>query len=154
MSYSSAANANNDYTIAATVSGKTITGIYSIATWKVSKNAKVDTSDLNQITKNQKLLGVKFDLNDDQKIDNGSFVLNGVSSLSDINADDIVYVYAGGENTNNDITRVDVGTKTVTGKITKTTSDKVTIDGTAYKIADAKKSSLTPGEGVLKLVMK
>ena len=149
MSYSSAADANNDYTIAATVSGKTITGIYSIATWKVSKNAKVDTSDLNQITKNQKLLGVKFDLNDDQKIDNGSFVLNGVSSLSDIKADDIVYVYAGGENTNNDITRVDVGTKTVTGKITKTTSDKVTIDGTAYKIADAKKSSLTPGEGDL-----
>ena len=149
LAYNSASNANNDYTIAATVSGKTITGIYSIATWKVSKNAKVDTSDLNQITKNQKLLGVKFDLNDDQEIDNGSFVLNGVDSLSDIKADDIVYVYAGNENTNNEITRVDVGTKTVTGKITKTTSDKVTIDGTAYKIADAKKSSLTPGEGDL-----
>ena len=149
LAYNSASNANNDYTIAATVSGKTITGIYSIATWKVSKNAKVDTSDLNQITKNQKLLGVKFDLNDDQEIDNGSFVLNGVDSLSDIKADDIVYVYAGNENTNNEITRVDVGTKTVTGKINKTTSDKVTIDGTAYKIADAKKSSLTPGEGDL-----
>ena len=142
------ADKNNTFTIATTISGKTITGIYSIATWDVksAQAKKVDSNDINQITKNKKLLSVKFSLNDDQEIDNGSYILNGVSSLSDIKADNIVYVYEG----KNEITRVDVGTKTVTGTISKTTSEKVTIDGTAYKIADVKKDSLSAGSDDLK----
>ena len=125
-------DAGKDFTLAATVSGKTITGIYSIATWTITKNDQVDSSDINQITKNQKLLGVKFALDDDQEVDNGSFILNGVSSLSDIAADNIVYVYAAKD----EIKRIDVGTKTVQGTITKNSGSKITIDGTAYEFAD------------------
>ena len=142
---SGSADIGKDFTLAVTISGKTITGIYSIASWdvKASQTKKVESNDLNQITKNKKLLNVKFALNDNQEIDTTSFILNGVSSLSDIKADNIVYVYEG----DNEVTRVDVGTKVVTGKITKTTSDKVTIDGTAYKKADH--STLTVGTGDL-----
>ena len=138
------ADKDKTFTIAATISGKTITGIYSIATWSVDKADKVDSSDLNQITNNKKLLGKEFPLNDDREIDTASFILNGVASLSDIKADNIVYVYVGKDK----ITRVDVGTKTVTGTIYKTTSSKVTIDGTSYEIAD--KSTLAAGTGDLK----
>lgn len=123
---------DKDFTLAVTISGKTITGIYSIASWTITKAEKVDSSDLNQITKNSKLLGVKFAKNDDQEIDNGSFILNGVSSLSDIKADNIVYVYAAKD----EIKRIDVGTKTVQGKITKNSGSKITIDGTSYEFAD------------------
>ena len=128
----SRADVDKDFTLAATVSGKTITGIYSIASWAVDKADKVDSSDLNQITNNKKLLGKEFHLNNDREIDTTSFILNGVTSLSDIKTDNVVYVYVG----DNEITRVDVGTKTVKGTITKATSTKITIDGTAYETAD------------------
>lgn len=129
---SGSSDIDKDFTLAVTVSGKTITGIYSISSWNITKADKVDSSDLNQITKNKKLLTVKFALNDDQEIDNGSYILNGVSSLSDIKADNIVYVYSAKD----EIKRIDVGTKTVTGKITKNSGSKITIDGTAYEFAD------------------
>ena len=120
------------FTIAATVSGKTITGIYSIGSWTVSANDKVDSSDISQIERNQKLLSKKFPLNNDQEIDTGAFILNGVDSLDEIEADNIVYVYEG----DGEITRIDVGTETVTGTISKKSATKVTIDGTAYDFSD------------------
>lgn len=128
-------DAGKTFTIAATVSGKTITGIYSIADWNITKADQVDDSDLTQIDKNQKLLSEKFPLNDDQEIDTTGFILNGVDSLDDIEADDVVYVYVG----DNEITRIDVGTETVTGTISKVSgkdSDaKATIDGTTYEMS-------------------
>ena len=90
-----AADADDTFTVAVTVSGKTITGIYSIGSWKVNANDKVDSSDISQIERNQKLLGKKFPLNDDQEIDTGAFILNGVDSLDKIEADNVVYVYEG-----------------------------------------------------------
>ncbi len=125
-------DADNTFTVAATVSGKTITGIYSIGSWTVSAHDKVDSSDISQIERNQKLLSKKFPLNDDQEIDTGAFILNGVDSLDKIEADNVVYVYEG----DGEITRIDVGTETVTGTISKKSATKVTIDGTSYELAD------------------
>lgn len=125
-------DADNTFTVAATVSGKTITGIYSIGSWTVSARDKVDSSDISQIERNQKLLSKKFPLNDDQEIDTGAFILNGVDSLDKIEADNVVYVYEG----DGEITRIDVGTETVTGTISKKSATKVTIDGTSYELAD------------------
>ena len=122
-------------TIAAKVSGITVKEVYSIATWETSRDAQVSESDVNQITRNKKLLTKEFDKNDDGDVDTASFVLNGVNSLSEIKEDNIVYVYTANNETNGKIRRVDVGTKVVSGEITKKTSSKVTIDGTAYKFS-------------------
>lgn len=143
-----AEDAGKNFTIAATVSGKTITGIYSIANWNVTRADQVDDSDLSQIERNQKLLSQEFPLNDDQEIDTTGFILNGADSLDDISADDIVYVYTG----DGEITRIDVGTETVAGTVSKKSSDKITIDGTSYGFSNvtsaADISDVTAGDEV------
>ena len=135
-------DADNTFTVAATVSGKTITGIYSIGSWTVSARDRVDSSDISQIERNQKLLSKKFPLNDDQEIDTGAFILNGVDSLDKIEADNVVYVYEG----DGEITRVDVGTETVTGTISKKSDTKVTIDGTGYEFSDCSAIAATSSD--------
>ena len=132
-------------TLAANVSGKTIKNIYSVSTWTANGKSKVSDADIAQITKNKKLLSVKFAKDDDNNIDETSFVLNGVSKLSDIKTDNIVYVYAKGGDTSKEITRVDVGTKVVTGEVTKIAGEKLTIDGTAYKKAPEAESNVLDG---------
>ena len=129
-----AMGADNDTTVtlAAEVSGKTIKHIYSVATWEENQAEKVSDADLTQITKNKRLLTVDFSKDDDNNIDETSFILNGVSKLSDIKADNVVYVY---QNADNKISRVDVGTKVVTGEVSKIRDNKATIDGTEYKLA-------------------
>ena len=123
-----------DFTIAATVEGKTITGIYSIATWNATTAAKVSDSNITQINKNKKLLGYSFEKNNDGEIDTASFTLLGVNSLNEIKKDNVVAVYTDGT-TSNKITRVEVGTTVVKGEITKKYTDKITIDGKNYKIS-------------------
>ena len=148
-----ALGAQNDKTVtlAAEVSGKTIKHIYSVAVWDANATDKISDADLAQIAKNKKLLSVKFAKDDDNNIDEGSFILNGVSKLSDIKEDNIVYVY---QNSSKEISRIDVGTKVVTGEVTKKTNSKLTIDGTAYKLAPeaiAKSKSISeinPGDKV------
>ncbi len=135
----------DDVTIAAKVSGKTVKEIYSISTWTVNKGKKVSDSDLTNVVKNCKLLGKEFDKNDDLQPDTNSFVLNGVASLNDIKADNVVYVYTANDSANGKIRRVDVGTTTVTGEITKKTSSKITIDGKAYKFAGVDGSDVSIG---------
>lgn len=132
------------FTIAATVSGRTITGIYSIAFWEVTEDDQVTSSDLNQIERNQRLLSKDFPLNDDQEIDTNAFILNGVDSLDAIEADNIVYVYTD-EKGDDEITRIDVGTETVTGTISRMPSNKssVTIDGTTYDVSSVKSDALS-----------
>ena len=120
-------------TIAAKVSGKTIKEIYSVAMWDVTKDDMVSDSQINMIKSKQTLLGQEFALNDDREIDMASFELIGVDSLDKIEKDDVVYVYTAP--TSKKITRVAVGQKTVTGKVTKITDkDKYTIDGTVYEL--------------------
>ena len=122
-------------TIAAKVSGKTIKEIYSVATWEATNADIVSESQLNTIKSKKALLGSEFALNDDNEIDTDSFELVGVDSLDKIEKDDVVYVYA--SSTAKKITRVAVGQKTVTGKLTKVTNkEKYTVDGTEYKVAE------------------
>lgn len=120
-------------TIAAKVSGKTIKEIYSVAKWDITKDDMVSDSQINMIKSKQTLLGQEFALNDDREIDMASFELIGVDSLDKIEKDDVVYVYTAP--TSKKITRVAVGQKTVTGKVTKITDkNKYTIDGTVYEL--------------------
>ena len=138
--YIKALGAQNDETVtlAAEVSGKTIKHIYSVAIWNANNAQKVSDADLTQITKNKRLLSYDFDKDDDNNIDEASFVLNGASKLSDIKADNIVYVYADKESK---ISRVDVGTKVVTGEVSKIRNNKVTIDSVEYELADVKNAA-------------
>ena len=131
LAYADGENKNTMYTIAATVEGKTITGIFSIATWDPANDAKVTDANVTQITKNKKLLGSDFEKNNNGEIDTNSFILNGVDSLSDIKADNVVAVYTNGKT----ITKVEVGTEVVSGEITRKYTDKITVDGKDYKFS-------------------
>ena len=134
------------YTLAVKVSGKTIKNIYSIAKWDATQGSvkKATASQLKKITSDKSLLTYEFAKNDDGEIDTASFILNGVDKLADIEADDIVAVYATTENV---ITKVEVGTEVVTGKVTKV---KTATDGTkTYTVNDKEyKVSGLPGNSV------
>ena len=142
-------------TIAATVSGKSISGIFSVQSWTGATTDKVTEAQLAQIDKNKKLLTKSFAKDDNGDIDTDSFILKGVDSLDKITEDNIVYVYEG----NGYITKVEVGTEVVSGEITRTsfndvyTKSYVTIDGTQYKFPTAQavtdnKSTLIAGNDV------
>lgn len=139
---------DTEYTIAATVEGKTITGIYSIATWNTENVKQVTSSDLTQISKNKKLLGYAFKQDNNGEIDTNSFILKGVDSLDKITEDNIVAVYTDGKATNPSITKVEVGTTVVTGEITKEYSDKITVNGTDYKFSTLKNATTINNEYV------
>jgi hypothetical protein len=117
--------------IAAKVSGKKINQVYSFQVWDVNDAFQFD-DDLDMDDKT--LHGVSFAQNDDKKIDYASFELLGVDDIKDIKKDNVVYIYQG--NGTGDITKIEVGTKTVDGKVTKiSSSNKYTIGGTAYKVS-------------------
>ena len=145
-------------TIAVKVSGKTIKNIYSISYWDATTGdaKQVTSSQLKKITSDKSLLGYKFPKNDDTEIDMNAFALLGVDSLDKIAADNIVAVYA---NSDNVITKVEVGTEVVTDKVAKVkTNDDVyktvyTVGDKEYKAskllteADAKALVNTPTAG-------
>jgi hypothetical protein len=125
---------NGKYTMAVDLSGKTIKEVYSVLEWDVNEHDLFSDGDADEISEDQKLLGVKFPLNDDEEIDLSAFELRGVDSLDDIKKDNVVYVY---KNKENEIVRVEVGTEVVTGEITrKTSDDKYTVGGKTYEKAD------------------
>ena len=122
-------------TLAVTVDGKKITGIYSVQLWFISAHKMVEDADLAQIEKNHSLLNQNFVENDDDEIDMDSFVLEGVDSLDKIAADNVVYVYSNSKG----IAKIEVGTETVSGKVTKSNVGSgdpyAVIDGTKYSFA-------------------
>jgi len=125
--------AESDYTLAAKVSGTKITKIYSISEWTPDQNKKVTANDLKAIDADTpKLLTETFVLDDNDEIDLDAFDLVGVSSLDDIKKGNIVYVYSNADG----IAKIEVGTKIVTGEVTKIKGSNYTIDGTAYKFTD------------------
>lgn len=109
--------------IAADVTGKTITKIYSVAKWDVTEANMADEYVQDDINDNQTLLGKSFALDKSDDIDLTKFALYGVSSLDKIKEDDVVYVYTYGDDADADIVKVEVGTKTVEGQVTKTFKD-------------------------------
>ena len=127
---------NEMVTLAAKISGKTITNIYSISTW--SKSDKLfaydlfEEGDATTITSKHKLEGFEFLTDDNDQIDTTTFELSGVDSLDKIAEDNVVYVYADKQGK---IRKVEIGTKTVEG-----TLDSFTI-GTKSSKGDKGKSA-------------
>ena len=143
---------NKQVTIAAKVSGKTITNIYSESEWKKSAGSAdvkpggtqklFEESDATQIANKQKLDGHEFKTDDNGKIDTTTFILTGVDSLDKIAENNVVYVYYG---KSEKIRKVEVGTKVVEGTLESFskgtqkadgnvgTQATFTIAGTAYK---------------------
>ena len=142
------------YTIAGKIDGKTIKNIYSIKKWDSNAGAKITTSQIRKITSDKSLLGYDFKKDNNNEIDTNAFILDGVSSLSEIKEDNVVAIYAdSAEKSTAKITRVAVGTKVVSGKVTKVNSEGTewTIDGTVYKqskVKGASAVSLSVGEEV------
>ena len=146
-------------TVAVDRSGKTINKIYSVATWSGKVIEQANSNTVKVINEDQTLIGKDFSLNDDDSIDLSTFALYGVASLQDIAEDNVVEVWVGG--TDSEITRVKVGTKMVTGKVTlvATVDGEVeyTIDGNAYtsvkdkpEIGDTGTAYLTYGGDIYK----
>jgi hypothetical protein len=150
---------NQSITIAAKVSGKTITNILTVSEWsKTENNSPVsyadqrlfEESDANTISNKQTLAGYDFKTNDNGDIDYTTFILTGVDSLDDIEEDNVVYTYA---DSNKVIRKVEVGTEIVEGTLksftvgTKATDDNVgtqakfDIDGTTYQGTNATASA-------------
>ena len=122
-------------TLAVKINGKTITEVYSYIEWNVAAMDQFEEDDLNiekaKINVNGTDYKFKTDKNGD--IDAASFTLVGVTSLDKIAEDNIVEVYVAG----GFITKLAVGTKTVTGEVTEANKagSKFTIDGTKYAVA-------------------
>lgn len=122
-------------TIAADVSGKKISEVYSLSRWS-GTNFQFDEDNAEEITEDMALNGKDFAENDDEEIDLASFQLLGVDALEDIDEDAIVTVYTATPNDSDEvIVKVEASTKTVEGKVTKKGGDpvKYTIDGTGYE---------------------
>ena len=127
-------NMTATFKIAAKVSGVKIDEIYSVSLWDVTKADYFSDSDADDIADDQKLFGLNFELDDNDDIDMSSFELVGAASLDKISEDAVVYVYAGG--TTPKITKIEVGTKVVTGELTRISGGKYTVNGVAYEYAD------------------
>ena len=110
---------------------KAVDEVYSIQAWWISAADFAADDVQDDINDDHELLGIKFAEDEDGEIDLNSFVLLGRDSLADIAEDDVVYVYA---NSKPEITKIEVGTETVEGKIAKidTAKGTYTIGGKAY----------------------
>jgi hypothetical protein len=125
-------------TLAAKVSGVTIQEVYSVSKWINPVTGQFEDGDADDIAEDGELFGEDFvkDVND--TIDTASFVLLGANKLSDIDEDNIVYVYVG---ESGKIRKVEVGTEVVSGEVTrvegtaKAENQKFTIGGTKYSLA-------------------
>jgi hypothetical protein len=124
--------ADTEYKIAANVSGVKIKDIYSVSVWTVTDSFLFEDDMLDDDNIN----GNNFTLDDNDEIDLSSFALLGVSSLEEIDEDNVVYVYSAGSPL--EITRIEVGTEVVTGEVTKinASGSKVTVGGKTYELSD------------------
>lgn len=126
------------------LSGKTIKDIYSVVAWSASDYDLAD-EDVQEEIADLELFGFDFIDDDDGNIDFNSFELIGVASLDDIEEDDVVYVYADGD----DIRRVAVGTETIEGVVDEIeyddddAIDTVTIADKEYDLSPVATSDAT-----------
>jgi len=124
------------YTMAVKIDGNYVTKVYSASVWTPNDAAQVSADDLEAL-EDAELLNGAFTLNTKDEIDTTSFALLGVDKLADIKAGHVVAIYKAGNVATNDIIRVEVGTKTVSGTISRINSalNTVTIGGTTYKMS-------------------
>jgi hypothetical protein len=114
----------------AKVNGSVVTTLYSISMWVPTATFTYEKDMLDEAARD--LNGHKFTPDSVGKIKADSFELLGVASLADIKVGNVVTVYEA----NNEITRIEVGTKTVTGQVTEITSaPKYVIGGTSYTLS-------------------
>ena len=122
-----------DLTINAKVVGRTISQIYSVNVWTLSDADFADENVQDYIADDNELLGYAFAEDNNGDIDAAQFALVGVKSLTDIEEDDVVYVFS----KNGAIRLVVVGQTTVEGKITKVDGTSLYINGKWYDASDA-----------------
>jgi len=126
-----------DVAIAAKVSGKTIKAIYSVAKWDTTYGDTVlwDADYAEELAEDKVIDSAKFDQNDNKEIDTDAFLLVGADSLEDIPEDAVVTYYQAND-TAAYITKVEVSTTVVEGKITKVNKDNdMFINGKYYPVA-------------------
>lgn len=130
------------YTFAVELSGNYVTRIYSANLWAVDADNWVDADDLEEL-EDDKLLGESFTLTNKDVRDDESYDILGVASVDDIKKGNVVAVYSDTVGTP-EIVRIEVGTKTVSGTVSRVNSalNTVTVAGTAYKI------SALPGQNI------
>ncbi len=133
-------------TIAADIDGKTIKDIYSVIKWSAEAQDQFETNDIDFNKAEIVVNGVtgKFRTDKNNEIDYSKFELLGASSLDKIAEGNVVEIFRNG----NDVTRLTVGTKTVTGTITKINSDGDTfwIDGVEYGESDNRTDAINLGD--------
>jgi hypothetical protein len=149
------ANAKNTskLIVSAKVSGVTITELRAVAVWEagdiLTGFGDHFLYEADQID-GKKFNGHEFPLDVNNEVDEYGYVLEGVNSLDDLAADNVVYIYKDG---NKVIRRIEVGTETQSGSITNiNTADKTkTVGGKVlgdapYENDDNSVSSLKPGD--------
>lgn len=121
---------NVGYTLAVKLSGKTITNIYSVSNWSKTANDSeqklFEEGDASDIADDQELFDLDFKTDNNGDVDYTTFALVGVSSLNDIEEDNVVYAYA---DQNKIIRKVEVGTEVVEGTLEAFTKGTVKKDG-------------------------
>lgn len=125
-----------------------IVDVVSVMDWEVNGDSLVRSADLAEIFDEEypNLFGIPFKLVDSDaarpQIDYSSFELEGVMALEDIKTGNVVYVYAGGYEDDEEfhIVKIQVGKDTVSGIIDEVTSTgkKIWIDDHSYAIASAR----------------
>lgn len=125
----------DEYTLAAEVSGRQIRKIYSVSKWD-SITAEATATIVNNIKNGKKInTTVKFYLDDYDKIDMNEFSLAGVPTLSAIKTGNVLTYSVDSDNY---VKKLAVGTQVITGPVSKLSGDKekVTIDGKEYEMYD------------------
>ena len=118
--------------VAVKLTGSKVTTVYSVQVWNPDDVFMADKDIQETIADDQALAGYKFVLDSEDEIDVNEFELVGRDALADIAEDDVLTIYA---NTKSEITKIEVGTEKVEGKITKISSTGAcTIGGTEYDV--------------------
>jgi hypothetical protein len=119
-------------TLAVDLSGKTIKEVYSANKWESEGAFKFETDMLEKDALN----GYDFILDDNDNIDDNSYILEGVTSLDKIAKDNVVEVYLKTkDDIDSGIVKVSVGTEVVEGKVTMIDDGDYTIGGKVYSLA-------------------
>lgn len=129
-------NINNYTVLNCEISGNYITKIYSASKW-VGVTVQATKSTVENLKKN-KINSYTFDTTNKDEINVNSFILNGVSSVEDIVAGDIITIYTYNNNSSNDIIRLDVASDIISGvvnRIKSGTNTTYTINGHDYELA-------------------
>lgn len=116
------------------ISGKYITDIYSVSTWDTGYTIKWDKDLAEELAEDKTFDGKNFIYDEYDEIDHDKYVIEGVASLDKIKEGHVITYYV---NDNDEVVRIEVGTKTFTGSVKKISSDnKYTINGATYEIAE------------------